>query len=203
LIVLAVIAITCVFAAGGAWATALGGAKVVAIVVIVGGMALALGGLMGGLRWLIAPVLAIALASGLVAATDVDARGGVGQRIYRPYSSAQLQHSYKLGVGHMILDLRFAHLTPGDHRVKLRLGVGQIEVYVPQDACVSTRAHVGAGNTEVFDRTNGGFSVDALDVHTAPAGVPHVILDARTQIGSVRIEPTEDGTYSGNRKCSG
>jgi phage shock protein PspC (stress-responsive transcriptional regulator) len=203
LTVLAVIVITVLFAFGGAWAAALGGAKAVAIVVIVGGAVLALGGLLGGVRWLIAPVLAVALAAGLVSAADVDARGGVGERIYRPDSMAQLRPGYKLGVGHMVVDLRFTHLTPGDHLIKLRLAVGQIEVYVPQDACVTTRAHVGMGDTEVFDHTNGGIGIDALDVHTAPARVPHVILDAKVKVGSVRIEPTEDGTYAGNERCSG
>src|SRR5437763_4347955 len=139
---LGVIVLTVVAFFVGAWWAALGSATVVAVVVIVSGVALAAGGALGGLRWLIAPALALALGAGLIAAANVDARGGVGERIYRPLTTSDLRPSYRLGVGHLVLDLRGTQLSPGDHHVKLDLGMGGAEVLVRPDVRVSPTSHL-------------------------------------------------------------
>ena len=91
-----------------AWAAAAGGGGVVAGVVIVAGVALVAGAFLGGARWLILPALALALPAGVVAAADIDVTGGVGDRAYRPASGRRVRDSYRLGVGHLVVDLRDA-----------------------------------------------------------------------------------------------
>src|SRR5947208_8715880 len=78
---LAILAASLVLAVGGAWAAAAGGATVVAIVVIAAGGALVAGAFFGGARWLIVPALALALPAGAVAATNLNVKGGVGDRV--------------------------------------------------------------------------------------------------------------------------
>jgi predicted membrane protein len=102
-----------------------------------------------------------------------------------------------------VLDLRNTKLTPGDHRVNLKLGIGGIEVFVPKDVCVSTNAHLGAGGLQVFDRESGGGDVQWQDLHSAPATTKRLIVDADIGIGGLRVEPHNHGMYAGNLACTG
>src|SRR6185503_16014887 len=102
----ALLAVCGLLALGGAWATAAGGGVIVAAVVIVAGLWLVAGAFLGGARWLILPALALALPAGVVSAANLDVDGGVGDREYRPAVASEIRPTYKLGVGHLILDLR-------------------------------------------------------------------------------------------------
>ena len=160
-----------VLAIGAAWASAAGGSGIVAGIVIAAGLALIAGAFVGSwARWLILPALAVALPAGVVAAADLDVTGGTGEVKYRPASAAEVHDSYRLGVGHLVVDLRDAHLTAGDHRIKIRLGVGGAELLVPPGVCVSTDSHVGIGGTSVFNRSGGGVDADWTDERSAPEG---------------------------------
>jgi phage shock protein PspC (stress-responsive transcriptional regulator) len=188
-IALGVLVLTVAAAAGGFWGFALGGGTTVAIVVILSGAALIAGAFTGGARWLIVPAIALSIGAGVAAAADLDVRGGFGERIYRPVAAASLRSDYKLGAGHLLLDLRNTHFGPGNHRVHLKLGVGQAEVLAPPHVCVSSTAHIAAGEAQVFDRTTGGTSHDWQDIHRAPAGTPQLTVDADIGFGQLRIEP--------------
>src|SRR4051794_2266976 len=80
-IAVGMLVLTGVALAGGFWGAASGGATTVAIVVIAAGGLLVLGAFTGGMRWLILPALALALAGAAVAAGDIDVRGGTGERV--------------------------------------------------------------------------------------------------------------------------
>jgi phage shock protein PspC (stress-responsive transcriptional regulator) len=201
-IALAVVVATVAVSFGGAWGVAVGGGTVTALIIIAAGLALVVGAVTGGMRWLIVPALALALSAGAVSAADVDARGGVGERTYQPASATDLRGEYKLGVGHLVLDLRNTEFTPGVHRVHLKLGVGGAEVFVPDTVCVSSSAHVSAGATEVFNRSVGGLDHDWQDTQRAPAGTPQLIVDADIGVGALRIQPGPGQTSTGNLACS-
>jgi len=186
---------------GGAWAVATGGGTATAIVIIGAGLALIAGAVTGGMRWLIVPALVLALSAGAVAATDIDARGGVGERTYKPVSSADLRSEYKLGVGHLVLDLRNTDFTPGEHRVHLKLGVGGAEIWVPDNVCVSSTAHVSAGATVIFGREVGGLDHDWEDVHSSKGDVPSLIVDGDIGAGALRIQRGPGDYSGGNMAC--
>ena len=201
-ILLGVIVLTGVAVVGGFWAAASGGGTATAIVVIGVGALLVIGAFTGGMRWLIVPALALALSAGAVAAGNVDIRGGSGERIYRPAAATELRPFYRLGIGHLRLDLRDAHLGPGDHHVRLKLGVGQAEVLVPAGVCVSSTAHVAAGATTVFGRTTGGSYHDWQEIRRAAPGAPHLTVDADVGFGQLRIEPGPTGTGVQGKACT-
>jgi phage shock protein PspC (stress-responsive transcriptional regulator) len=202
----ALIAACVVLAIGAAWASAAGGNGVVAGIVIAAGLALIAGAFFGSwARWLILPALAVALPAGVVAAADLDVRGGTGEVTYRPASTAEVHDSYRLGVGHLVVDLRDARLTAGDHRIKIRLGVGGAELLVAPGVCVSTNSHVGIGGTSVFDHNGGGIDTDWTDDRSAPEGTPRVVVDGDIGIGGLIVHHNEHEHWKrapGNEACA-
>ncbi|HEY0362786.1 MAG TPA: PspC domain-containing protein [Solirubrobacteraceae bacterium] len=203
---LALIALCILLAVSGAWAAAAGGNGVVAAIVIAAGIALIAGAFFGSwARWLILPALALALPAGVVAAANLDVRGGTGEVTYRPASAAEVHDSYRLGVGHLVVDLRDARLTPGDHRIKIRLGVGGAELLVPRGVCVSTDNHVGIGGTSVFNRNGGGVDAEWTDERSAPEGTPRVVIDGDVGIGALIVHHNEHEHWDGapgNEACA-
>jgi phage shock protein PspC (stress-responsive transcriptional regulator) len=184
----ALIALCLVLAFAAAWAAADGGDVVVAGIVIAAGLALIAGAFLDGrARWLILPALAVALPAGVVSAANLDVTGGHGERTYRPAASDAVRSSYELGAGKLVVDLRNANLTPGDHRVKLRLGVGEAQLFVPRDVCVSTNSHLGIGGAQVFDHDSGGIDADWQDERQAPPGTARVLVDANVGIGAFTV----------------
>jgi hypothetical protein len=192
----AVLAVCGLLAIGGAWATAAGGGTVVAVVVIVTGLWLVAGAFLGGARWLILPALALALPAGVVSAANVDIHGGVGDRTYRPIAASEVRDSYRLGVGEMVIDLRDANLPAGDHRMRVEIGAGAATIVVPRDVCVTSAAHVGAGQVNVFDHGSGGLDVDWSDDRKAPAGTARLVVDGDVGVGVLDVgyvDPTTNG----------
>jgi len=198
-----------VLALAGAWAAADGGDTVVAVIVIAAGLALIAGAFLDGrARWLILPALAVALPAGVVSAADLDVTGGHGEKTYRPASADAVMPSYRLGAGKLVVDLRRANLTPGDHPLELRVGVGEAQLLVPRDVCVSTASHLGIGGVQVFDRDSGGIDVDWQDQRTAVTGAPRVVVDANVGIGAFTVHHDtrhgdwlDDNQDSGNEAC--
>jgi phage shock protein PspC (stress-responsive transcriptional regulator) len=193
---LGILLVATIVAMAGFWAAAVGGGTVMAALVIAAGAVLAIGAFFGGVRWLIFPALALALSVGFVAAADIDLDGGIGEREYRPVSATDLRDRYELGMGRLVVDLRGADLPAGDTPLKLRLGIGQAVVLVPDDVCVASRAEVGMGVVNFFDRENGGVDVSWEDTPHPRSKVKRLVLDADVGVGQVGIgyrEPDRDG----------
>ena len=172
----------------GAWAAGIGGGTTAAVVVIVAGALLVVSAFAGGLRALILPTLALALGIGFVSAAGVDLHGGVGHREYRPAAASDIRDRYRLGVGHLVVDLRETELPPGDTPVKLKVGVGDALVLVRPDVCVASSADIGAGGIDVFDRNDGGLDFDWDDQPRAGAGGSRVVVDADVGIGAFEVQ---------------
>src|SRR5215204_4594726 len=178
-------------AAGGfvaaAAGTALGGGIVVAGLVIACGVGLVGGAFRGGARWLIAPALVLALPLGAVAATDLDVRGTWGDRTFHPGTAAELAGGYEMGVGSMKVDMRDVDLPAGRTDLRLDLGMGEIQVLVPEDTCVTTDAEVGVGAVNTGEGDQGGIDVDVSDDRDIAPGVRHLHVIADVGIGHVMI----------------
>jgi phage shock protein PspC (stress-responsive transcriptional regulator) len=203
---IALIALCSGLALGSAWAAAAGGDGVVAGVVIASGLALIAGAFMGPrARWMILPALAVALPAGVVSAADIEVKGGYGDKTYRPSGASSLRDTYRLGAGKLVVDLRHANLPPGDHRIKLRLGVGEAQLVVPSNVCVSSTSHVGVGGIEIFDYDTGGVDVDRQDERIPPRGTPRIVVDANVGVGAFAVHHRVDegwhGSDAGNQVC--
>ena len=175
----ALLAVCGLLALGGAWATAAGGGVIVAGVVIVAGLWLVAGAFLGGARWLILPALALALPAGVVSAANLDVDGGVGDREYRPAIASEIRSTYKLGVGHLILDLRDTKLPPRrpPHPPRDRRGRG-----LDRRAAQRVRDEQGARRRRPGQRVRPRVRRPRRRLARRPAGAPgHDPADRRRQ----------------------
>jgi len=167
--------------------SALGGGIAIAGLVIACGIGLVGGAFRGGSRWLIAPAIVLALPLAAVAATDLDVRGTWGDRTFRPADVAELGDGYEMGVGSMSVDLRDLELPPGRTDLPLELGVGEIQVLVPDDMCVTTDAEISLGAIDAGQGEEGGVDVDLHDRRTPDPGVAYVHLDVDLGVGHLSV----------------
>ena len=125
----------------------------------------------------------------LGSALDVPIGGGVGDREAHPTTAGAIQSEYELGIGQLTLDL--SDLTSTDflaaeiHRVRAKVGVGELIVIVPVDLDVRVEAHAGLGDVRVFGIEASGFDVDRTVSTTGP---PSQVLDLVVSVGLGQVE---------------
>ena len=160
-------------------------------------------------RWLVLPALAFALPVAIFTAARVDLHGGVGERVYRPSSLGQLRSGYRLGAGRLEVDLRGVQFPAGDTRLRVRLGVGELVVLVPDRVCVRTDAHIGGGFVGALDRQSGGLDVSWSNGPAPPRGAPRLRLEGHVGLGALFVVDRplsgkfEPGLYGTNSACRG
>ena len=94
---------------------------------------------------------------------------------------------YGLGVGRLVVDLR--GLDWNQERVvrlKVRLGTGQADVFVPERVCVTGTTHVGIGESEVAGRAQRRGRRRLLSGRGRERG-PRLELDGKVDIGQLRV----------------
>jgi phage shock protein PspC (stress-responsive transcriptional regulator) len=188
----AAIALLIGVAAVGAFAgvfllAALGGGTMLAVLAIVAGVALVVAGLSGGARWLIAPALVLVLPLAIVAAADIDVKGGAGERHYRPTNVSELRPDYRLGMGELDIDLSAVDLPAGQTDMHVELGVGHAVVRVPQEACVSSDLQIGVGQASVLDRGSGGVDVVFAQAAAPTSDAPRLHVDGDVGLGAFEV----------------
>lgn len=162
------------------------------ILVVFAGAALVAGAFLGASPWLALPPLALAAAVGTLGAADVQLRGPVGERSFHPATAAELNDTYRMAVGDLELDLRDVDLPPGTTTVKVRLGMGEARVLVPEGVGLRVTGHAGAGNVDLPGGSGDGTDVDRSE--TLPAsGRPELVLDARVGLGEVQVDREGSG----------
>ena len=98
--------------------------------------------------------LVAALAGGAIAA--VDAKHGVGERVEHPQTATDLEAEYRLGAGHLELDLGQLELAPGETRVEAHVGFGELEILLPPGVLVDVTSDVEWGDSDVLGRQEDG-----------------------------------------------
>jgi len=90
----------------------------------------------------------------------------------------------------MQVDLRGVDLPRGRTNMPVKLGVGELEVAVPRDVCVTYDVQVGAGQvTTLDDIDDGGLDVNVEGAASAPRGARELHVTADVGAGAVRIGP--------------
>jgi phage shock protein PspC (stress-responsive transcriptional regulator) len=113
-------------------------------------------------------------------------QGGVGDRLVTPTTFAPMQE-YHLAVGRLTLDLTHAPLNGADVAVKATNKIGALRVLVPDDAAVTVDAHAGAGQTQVFGRTQSGLGVSSHTVDTPATTTGAIRLDLDVAVGGITV----------------
>jgi hypothetical protein len=161
------------------WAIALGAAAVAVGVGVVAGAvnrrrvgALAILGIL------------LALAAIVAGTIHLHLDDGVGDHSYAPDTTAELRPDYRLGVGHLTLDLSDLAVEPGLTRIEGDVGVGDLDVVVPRDVRVHVISHADWGALKVLGREDDGHDVDSV------VGNPNAPLELDLHVGAGQIEVT-------------
>lgn len=162
-----------------------------AIGAIVIGIAVAAGALLhrrtGGL-FLVGLILAGTAV--VVSTIDVTVDGPVGDRVSHPIFAADVQRTYDVAAGDLVVDLSDVTLRPGTTNVDANVGVGQLTVRLPDDATVRVQATAGLGHLSVLGRTADGWDPELNVTENALGATSELVLDADVGIGNVRVVRT-------------
>ncbi|MCA1692351.1 MAG: LiaF-related protein, partial [Actinobacteria bacterium] len=157
-----------------------------ALALLVTGGALVVGAWRGRARWLIPLGLFLGVALMGASVIDVPIGGGVGERLYRPASLAEVSSPYRLGAGELTLDLRDLDLSGSTTTVVASVGVGEILVIVPYGPSVDVDAELGVGELHLLGRHWEGLGVDRRVVDRGVEGGGRLIL--RIEAGAAEVE---------------
>jgi phage shock protein PspC (stress-responsive transcriptional regulator) len=155
-------------------------------------------------RWLLlSVVVAVAALVAVAAATiftvqalsGVPLRGGIGDTQWRPTTAAHVAKRYELAMGNLTVDLRDVTFASGTTHVKATVGIGRVVVVLPPGPTVSVTAHSGLGTVHVFGHDQSGVGtrttvqVGQKAARSAPAdaGPVRIELDAEAGVGQVEV----------------
>jgi phage shock protein PspC (stress-responsive transcriptional regulator) len=140
---------------------------------------------------LIALGLVLSLALIAVSSAPWHSGSGVGDRTYRPTSAAEVQSTYRGGVGDLTVDLTRVPLSDLDEALDIRIdhGVGDLEVVLPRSADVDLELESGLGEIQVFDRgsSDSGFFPGTGSRSWTDDGEPEFVLMIHNGVGDVEV----------------
>jgi predicted membrane protein len=108
------------------------------------------------------------------------ASGAMGDQRYTPESLEDLEASYELGLGDLVVDLSHIDFSGETRDVEIRLGMGDAVVIVPPDTAVSVRGHVGMGEAVAFGSRHEGIGTNVMK---SDPGTGEGQLDIRFHVG--------------------
>lgn len=160
------------------------------LLVAVLGTGMVVGALRGGggrgLVWLAVPLSAVGV---LATVVDFDGvKGGVGRFGGTPTAIAEVEQRYEWSLGEVDLDLTRLP-SAGTVETDVVLGVGKVEVRVPENADVEVSCRTDIGTVRCLDRVaDGRHAAERAEDDGAdgPGGVK-IVLDVRSDIGEVVV----------------
>jgi phage shock protein PspC (stress-responsive transcriptional regulator) len=113
-----------------------------------------------------------------------------GQLDRRPTSAEQVQDSYSLGSGEVVIDLSgVTDVENLDGRdLEVHAGMGRVEVILPEGVDVAIDAHVdGPGHLSVLGGDEGGIDLEDRATVDGGVGAPQLDLEAWVGVGEVEV----------------
>ena len=134
-------------------------------------------------------VAALVTAAGAGAFTAAHVKGGVGDRDEHPVYVGELKNEYRLGIGHLQLDLRDLEVPRGETRVEAHVGFGELDVVLPpRDVAVSVTGEVRWGEANVLGIREEGRGADASFVDTRFRDAPRrLVVEASVRGGELNV----------------
>lgn len=159
-----------------------------ALALAITGAMLVLGAFWGRAGGLIALGLVAAVATAGATAAD---RWETGATTERPLVAADLDDSYRYGVGELVIDLtRVSDLENLDgRRLELDMSAGSIRVIVPDGLAVDVdAASHGPGSIRLFGTSNDGIDFTSSEVYDPSIGTfPQLTIDAEINLGEIEM----------------
>jgi hypothetical protein len=114
--------------------------------------------------------------------------GGVGDRAITPTTMAELEAEYSWGAGSQVIDFRQLEFPAGETSVRIQMGMGDLELLVPDDVAHEVEWSVGVGDVKVFDRSQSGVGLNGTyeddDYNTAER---QLSIDIQLGMGAVEV----------------
>jgi phage shock protein PspC (stress-responsive transcriptional regulator) len=153
------------------------------------GAGLVVGAWLGRARVMIALGAVLALGLGMSSALAARPDHPVATEIFwAPASAAELEDHYELSLGDGQLDLTQIDFTGRHEEVAVRVTLGEIRVYLPEDLAVTVNAQVASGSTTVFGEEIGGMSADRTVVSRGRSGDGGTLaLDLSVRLGHIAV----------------
>ena len=156
-----------------------------AVALMVVGVALMVGSRRGSHGGLIAFGVALAVVMAMSGAievlTDIPLNAGIGEERHRPV--AQVDDEYRWGIGSMTVDLRGATDLEGN-TITASVAIGELIVIVPDDVAISVTATSGIGEVRVLGEHSAGLGAD---LEFTEEGDRRLVLDLEVAIGKVEV----------------
>jgi phage shock protein PspC (stress-responsive transcriptional regulator) len=139
-----------------------------------------IGAVIGAMALLIVPM-------GLAGALSrVD--GQAGDRSITPIAMSDLEPKYRHSAGLFELDLSRLELPAASRtEIDVDMGVGKIDVVVPWDADVESKASVGAGTFILFGNRQTGVNLKGRTHDTGQQGAPVLVISGEAGIGEIVV----------------
>ena len=168
---------------------AVAAAGVLAVCLVVVGIALLISVWWGRARGLIPLGLVLAAGIGLASVFSFPLWSGVGERIVDVEQVAQVEDPIHHGIGELLVDLTEIDADGGRVDVEAGVSIGELRITVPDEVDVEVTASASAGSLAVFDEV-----VDGLDrtLTTERSGSDpdsgSLALDLEVGFGEVRVD---------------
>lgn len=146
---------------------------------------LLVGAVWGRSRALIALGLVLLFALGGALATDIVTDIEATTEIYAPALVGEIQPSYHLDAGSLVLDFSDVNLEGRSVDVRADIGAGQIEVILGADQGADINARTGVGRVEILGRSSEGLGVGRSDDLRGSSGT--LILDLDAGVGEIVV----------------
>lgn len=170
-----------------------------AIVLVLLGAGMVIGGLFGKTTALVPVGLVVAVPLITLTAVGVPLHGAVGDADWTPSSAATVRSSYQLAVGDGNLDL--TNVEPGAGKtitVSAQVGIGDLTARLPSNVNVVIHAHTGIGLVDDgvsqdsdgygTSRDNGIRVSKNLNIPAQGKAQGTIVLDLKTGIGDVDVD---------------
>lgn len=136
-------------------------------------------------------VLSLGLVSTSVA-TELPARGSIGDLTWKPAEIGQLDRPYRVFAGNGSLDLTELALRPGQRvKVTAEVSMGEFRITVPRATRVEVHARSGIGDITVDEGLTGGVRASVRRVLPAEGGrqatAPTIELHVRAGLGNLEV----------------
>lgn len=135
-------------------------------------------------------VIGVVLAAVAVAISAIDVRldGPVGERSYRPFAASDVSRDYSVAIGELTVDLTETALPEGEVPLDATVGIGQLNLIVPDDVSVEVDATASAGDVTVFGRHDEGVDATVRTASLAFGSDTTLRVDAHVGLGEIVIE---------------
>ena len=157
-----------------------------ALATVVIGLGLIVGGFVGRARWLI--LIAALLVPTLLFSPvfEYDWNSEEFDRTVSPDTFAELEDSYALDVGNMVIDLTDLPWDGETVDLEARVDAGNIEIWIPPGVGLEGEASVDVGHVGAFGRESSGLGNPTLQFdNPGPEGT--VVLEAAVDLGNIDI----------------